>query len=242
MRKAVFLILAVLALGVLSISAFAQGARTGVAFIRIAHLAANVGAVDVYVNGALRSFGENIEGGEITGWLQLAEGPVELAVVPHGRSLSTAIIGPVSVDLARDTYTTIAAIGNAFTGGIDAQLIPQDFRDLPSVTAEVTVFHAIKDAPVVDLLAGGELLLGRLAYPGTLQLIGGGTNDGVSDVRVPGGTYNLAVVPNGQTEPVVIDLSGTTLEGGQYYFVAAWGTLDNPQVAVAVSGKPGAAE
>lgn len=239
MRKALFFILAVAALGALSISAFAQGARTGVAFIRIAHLAANVGAVDVYINGGLRSFGENIAGGEITSWIQLAEGPVELAVVPHRRSLSTAIIGPVTVDLQRDTYTTIAAIGNAFTGSIEAQLIPQAFRDLPSVTAEVTVFHAIKDAPIVDILANGELLLGRLGYPGSIRLIGGGTNDGVSQVRVPAGTYNLAVVPNGQTSPVVIDLSGTTLEGGRYYFVAAWGTLDDPQVAVAVSGKPG---
>ncbi len=237
MRK-ILLLLALL--GLLAFPAVAQDdedsdeIETGSAYVRVAHFGVNVGPADVYINGSLRSFGEGREFGTISNWLVVSEGSFTIQVTPAGRP-NTVIIEETELDLERESRTTIAVIGNAQEGDIVPQVIAQDYSELGEFSAKVTVFHAIPDAPAVDILNDGELLLGRLAFPGTLTLQDGGANDGVSDIVVPTGTYDLTVVPNGQSGPVVLDLSGTELEGGTFYFVVAYGTLDDPQVAVAAT-------
>jgi len=209
----------------------------GTAEIRFAHLANDIEEADIYLDGVLRSNFEAVPFGTVSGWLTIPGGIVEVAVVPTGRSLErSAVVGPVTLQLDAGTNTTIAVIGSAFSTEIEPVLISEDYEDgeLNEFIARVTVFHAIPDAPIVDVLNDGELFLGRLGYPGTITLIGGGTNDGYTTVDVPVGTYDLTVVPNGQTGPVVLDLTGTALEGGNHYFVAAAGTLADPQVIVAV--------
>jgi hypothetical protein len=48
---------------------------------------------------------------------------------------------------------------------------------------------------------------------------------------VPAGSYNLQVVPTGGGD-ALLNLSGTQIEAGNNYFVAAVGTPDAPQVFV----------
>ena len=100
--------------------------------------------------------------------------------------------------------------------------------ELAEGNSRVTVFHAIEDAPAVDILAGGSPVIEFLAFPGTQ-----GNNDGASTIDVPGDTYDLAVVPAGTTEPVVIDGTGFEIAPDSFYFIAAVGTLESPSVAVA---------
>jgi|GEM_PF-394590 len=208
---------------------------TGQTFLRLAHLAGDIGGADIYINGQLRRPFTDVQQGTVTGFFALPEGNYRIQVVPTGRNTGRAVID-AELFLGDGEYNTVAAYGNAFSTGIDAAVIPEDRESTLSATgARVTVFHAIPDAPAVDILANGNLIAGRIAYPGTLTLVGGGTNDGAFTFDVPAGTYDLAVVPNGQTSPVVIDLSGTTLEAGNYYFVAAYGTLADPQVALGVA-------
>jgi transforming growth factor-beta-induced protein len=195
--------------------------------IRVAHLSPDTPNVDVYLNGEAAI--TDLAFPNITGYVTIPAGSYEVAVAPAGTSAADAAIGPATLDLPAGEFLTIAAIGSLTDGTLAPAIITDDFSELAEGSARVTVFHAIEDAPTVDVLADGAVIVPGLAFPGTL-----GNNDGVFTLDVPAGTYNLAVVPTGETEPVVIDLSGTTLDAGSHYFVAAVGTLDAPSVALSV--------
>ncbi|MAU09975.1 MAG: hypothetical protein CL607_09160 [Anaerolineaceae bacterium] len=209
---------------------------TGQSFIRIAHLAGDVNGADIYIDGVLRRALTDFAYGSITGYLAVPNGPHTLQVVPTGRDQGRAVVD-AEVMLEDGAHYTIVAYGNAFSSGVEGAVLMDD-RD-PEINegvARVTVFHGIPDAPAVDVVtADGTLVAGRIGYPGSLTLLNGGTNDGEFTFDVAPGTYDLAVVPNGQAGPVLIDLSGTELAGGTYYFVAAYGTAADPMVAVSTS-------
>ena len=208
-------------------------AQESSAYVRVAHFGINVGDVDVYINGNLRSIGRDVAYGTATGWLVVPAGEFEIAVVPVGRSMNVAIIEPTVLDLEGGSRTTIAAIGDAQTTGITAHLLEEDYDDLPEFQARVTILHAIPSVGAVDVWADGELFRGRLAYPGSLTLLDGGTNDGYATFDLVEGSYDLVVVPNGQEGPVLLDLTNTEVAAQTYYLVVA--TLDedgNPTVLV----------
>lgn len=209
---------------------------TGQSFIRIAHLAGDVNGADIYIDGVLRRALTDFAFGGITGYLAVPNGPHTIQVVPTGRNQGRAVVD-AELMLEDGAYYTIVAYGNAFSSGVEGAVLMDD-RD-PEINegaARVTVFHGIPDAPAVDVvLADGTLVAGRIGYPGSLTLLDGGANDGAFSFDVAPGTYDLAVVPNGQSGPVLIDLSGTELAGGTYYFVAAYGTADDPMVVVSTS-------
>ncbi|MFW5691168.1 MAG: fasciclin domain-containing protein, partial [Chloroflexota bacterium] len=202
---------------------------TGQTFLRLAHLAGDIGGADIYINGQLRRPFTDVQQGTVTGFFALPEGNYRIQVVPTGRNTGRAVID-AELFLGDGEYNTVAAYGNAFSTGIDAAVIPEDRESTLSATgARVTVFHAIEDAPAVDVLAGGNPLITLLGYPGTLN-----GNDGAFTVEVPADTYDITVVPSGASEPVVLDLSGTTIEAGNAYFVAAIGSLADPAVSLSV--------
>ena len=201
------------------------------AYVRIAHFAVNAGEVDVYINGNLRSIGRNVEYGTATSWLVVPAGEFEIAVTPEGRSLSAAIIEPTTLTLEPNSRTTIAALGNTQTTGVTAHLIEENYDGLGEFQSRVTVLHAIPETGAVDVWLDGELFRGRLAFPGSLILIDGGTNDGVTTFDALEGTYDLAVVPNGLEQPL-IDLGNTALAAQTYYMVVAALDADGNPTAV----------
>jgi transforming growth factor-beta-induced protein len=196
--------------------------------IRVAHFSPDTPAVDIYVNGEVAI--AELAFPTITDWVTVPAGDYEIAVAPSGTSLEDAAIGPATFTLTGDSFTTVAAVGSLDAGTLAPAIIPEDLSSLAEGSARVTVFHAIEDAPAVDVLAGGAPIISQLAYPGSV-----GSNDGVFTLDVPAGSYDLAVVPSGATEPVVIDLTGTELAADTYYFVAAVGTLAEPSVALAAT-------
>ncbi|MFN8371587.1 MAG: fasciclin domain-containing protein [Anaerolineae bacterium] len=196
--------------------------------VRVAHFSPDTPAVDIYVNGEAAI--TDLAFPTITDWVTLPAGDYEIAVAPAGTSLEQAAIGPATLSFAAGSFTTVAAIGSLEAGTLAPAIIPEDLSGLAEGSARVTVFHAIEDAPAVDVLAGGAPIISQLAYPGTL-----GANDGVYTLDVPAGSYDLGVVPSGAAEPVVIDLTGTELAADTYYFVAAVGTLAEPNVALAAT-------
>jgi hypothetical protein len=90
--------------------------------------------------------------------------------------------------------------------------------------AKVRVLHGAGDAPAVDIYADGGLIGEALAYTEITDYL-----------EVPGGTYQIQVVPNGATleeGPIVID-APLTFESGTMTTVAATGSLADgivPQV------------
>jgi len=202
--------------------------------IRVAHFSPDTPNVDIYVNGEAAI--TDLAFPSVTDFITLPAGSYELAVAPAGTSLADAAIGPATFDLPANAYLTVAAIGSLEAGTLAPAIIPADFSAIAEGNARVLVFHGIEDAPAVDILANGAVLIPALAFPVTE-----GDNDGIFELEVPAGTYDLAVVPSGATEPVVIDLPGTTLDAGTYYFVSAVGTLAAPQASVVAIDAPTAA-
>lgn len=82
--------------------------------------------------------------------------------------------------------------------------------------AKVRVLHGAGDAPAVDVYAGGNLVVEGLEYAKITDYL-----------EVPGGEYQIQVVPSGATleeGPVVID-AALTFDAGTMTTVAATGSL-----------------
>ncbi|MFW5748591.1 MAG: DUF4397 domain-containing protein [Chloroflexota bacterium] len=197
-------------------------AQTGplLTHVRFAHLSPDTPAVEIYIDGE-RSNIESLTFGDLTGWIELPAGTYNVAVAPAGTSIDAAAIGPANFSLPQGGWVTVAAIGSLNAGTLRAATVNERYSVLEPGEASVTVFHAIEDAPTVDvILPDGTALVEDLAF-------GRGAT-----LTVPQGTYDLAVVPANATSPVVIDLSGTALNGGTFYFVAAANRLAAPQVVL----------
>ncbi|HYO88155.1 MAG TPA: DUF4397 domain-containing protein, partial [Candidatus Limnocylindrales bacterium] len=200
------------------------------AHVRVAHLAADAPNVDVYVN--FQPALTDVPFNAISDWMTLPAGTYNVAVAPTGTSIGDAVIGPVDLPLAPNTWTTVAATGTIANGTLGAQVIPEDYSPLADGQARLTVVHMIEGAPAVNVNANGSAIVQNLAYPGT-----NGDNDGVYTLDVPAGTYAVTVTPFSGGDPL-IDAGEVALEAGMHYFVAATGTLDNPGVTLAAAMVP----
>ena len=195
--------------------------------IRVAHLSPDAPPVDVYVNGELSGI-PTLAFGSISGWVEVPVGTYDIAVTPQDEGLDSAVIGPVSLSFAADSWTTIAAVGLFEAGNLTAQLVFEDFNTpLAEDQARVTLFHAIPGAPAVDVTAGDLTLVENLTFPGEA-----GDNDGAFVLDVPAGTYNINIAPAGSPDETLLELPEVMIEGRTFYFVAAAGTLENPQVVI----------
>ncbi len=91
--------------------------------------------------------------------------------------------------------------------------------------ASVRVIHASPDAPAVDVLVNGGNV------PAFTNFSFG---QAVGPVAVPGGSYDIDVVPTGGMAPGVIDVNGLSLMDNTNYTIAAIGTLANIQPLVLI--------
>lgn len=194
--------------------------------VRVAHFSPDAPAVDIFINGE-RSAITGLEFPSVTDWVELPAGTYDLAVAASGSALADAVISVEDAVLPAGAHITIAAVGSLAGGTLKPAVLIEDYSAIADGNARVSVFHGIEGAPAVDVLAGGAAVITQLAYPGTL-----GNNDGLFTLDVPAGSYDLQVVANPDPSIVVLDLPGTELSAGMNYFVAAVGTLAEPQVVV----------
>ena len=102
-------------------------------------------------------------------------------------------------------------------------LIPSAFAQ--SGNAMVRVVHASPDAPAVDVWINGSKVDALTNVPFF-------TASGY--LPLPAGSYDILVVPAGQTSPAVIDAKGVTISAGMAYTIAATGFLSNIQPTILV--------
>jgi uncharacterized surface protein with fasciclin (FAS1) repeats len=221
-KPAKLLLIALSIVAVLGLVSSASAATEQTTHIRIAHFVPDAPAVNIFVNGKLSGI-QTLKFNDISGWVELPAGSYSIAVVPDGQPIEKAIIGPAQFNLGAGQWLTVSAIGSVANNSLKAAVTNENFRPLPTGSARVTVFHAIEDAPAVDvILPDGKKLVSSLAF-------GRGAT-----LEVPAGAYDLKVVPAGARNPVVIDLAGTALAAQNYYFVAAVNKLASPNVALSV--------
>ena len=216
MRKILLVMLALLVAVGVSLPSLAQDSEMG--HLRFAHFSPAAPTVTVFLNGEIRYSGLRFQ--SITRWAEVEPGTYEIAV-GTGSAIEDAVITG-TVEVTAGGYVTAAAIGN---NSPMIASVNESFADIPEGNARVTILHAAEGISPVDILANGSPVVTLLAYPGTV-INPDGLNDGIATLDVPAGTYDLAVAVNGTSTPV-IDLSGTTLEAGMSYLVAAVGTAPN---------------
>ena len=202
---------AMLALPVVAVGQDASPeAMAETAKVRVGHFSPDAPPVDVYANGD--AILTEVPFGVLSDYLEVPGGTYTIEVVAAGQDPADgAVIGPVDLDFAAGTATTVAAT-NALAS-IEAQVIadapaPQDGG------AQVRVVHFSADAPAVDVAAdGGDVVVENLAYPTATEYL-----------DLAAGEYDLEVRPTGTTD-VALDIDPVTLDAGTSYSVFAIGSL-----------------
>jgi hypothetical protein len=91
------------------------------AFVRVIHASPDVGAADVFVDGAklLSSF----QFGSVTGYVQVPPGPHHVQIALVGKGINAAVISQTLAVSAGVAYT-VAAVGTNATGNVPLFLSP----------------------------------------------------------------------------------------------------------------------
>ncbi len=178
--------------------------------VRVIHASPDAPAVDVFVDG--NRVLTDVPFFAASDYLELAPGEHRFQVAPSGEAAESSVIDTTATLEAGMAYTVAAT-------GLLENIQPTVFVDDLSAPADgqvkVRVLHLVPDAPAVDVsVQGGDTLISGLEFPNASDYL-----------EVPADTYDLVVTPSGD-DTVVIDLTGTALDAGTIYDVAATNTLD----------------
>jgi uncharacterized surface protein with fasciclin (FAS1) repeats len=262
MRKLVALLtLALLMLGlVVPAAAQEEEAPEGTGYIRIAQFSPAQPRVIVFLNSEVALSG--LPFGRVSAWREVPAGTHSVALGSTSGNIENAFLGPIEIEVAAGSFTTYALVASDDPNTADVN--EYKFRAIDETAqytlaatpgaANVTIFHAIEGAPIIDIWAlptpaeapaegeaapvpaiDGARIVTALAFPETFFTPQGPLNDGYFTQAIPAGTYDIQAVPNEFREPAIIDVQGFELEAGQNYLIAAIGTPDTPDLAV-VSG------
>ncbi|MFN8371744.1 MAG: DUF4397 domain-containing protein [Anaerolineae bacterium] len=216
----------------------------GTAHIRVAHFATLSRAsndVDFYLGGEAYQLGMAFA--DVSEWADVDSGNYDVAVTPSGSALSEALISATGAPLCADRWVTVAIIGLAQNNTLSIQPIMEDFRRLPDNTARLTVFDGVPDAPPINVqLAGGNLLIGGLTYPGQAAALGisdePSANDGVAIRNLDVGAYDLEITRQDNANVALVSFEDLVLDRGHNYLLAVIGTLNVPTYALVSSDVP----
>lgn len=212
MFKKGFLVLSLLFMAAL----FGVQAQDGT-LVRVAHLAPDAPAVDVFLDGERILTG--VEFAQVSNWLPLAAGDYTLSVVASGDTQDNAVLGPLTLSLASGDWTTVIAHGLLETNALAAQVIVQDLTTIPESETRISAFHGVLGLESVQVAVDDTVLVNGLMYPA-------GEADGFAEQDIVVGTYNVTIRDNAGT--VLLDLGSPVLGSQRDYFVAAIGTPESP--------------
>jgi hypothetical protein len=189
------------------------------------HASPDAPPVDVYLNGEIVEGLTNVPYFTVSGYLTVPAAEYRVQVTPAGAGLDQAVIDTV-VPLSADNGYTLAATG--FLSDIQPTLIEDDLSEISAVDARVTVYHFSPGAPNVDVktLPDGAIILEDVGFGSSA------TDD------IDGGTYNIAVTPAGEADPVVLNFPELVLEDGSDYDIFAINPLESIAAEVVVNGSP----
>ncbi len=145
--------------------------------VRVAHLSADAPAVDIAPDGG-ETLIPNLEYANDTGYIDLPAGAYDLEIRAAGTDTVAFDIPEVDLDAA--TSYTVFAVGGLTDGSFTVVPVVDD------ALAAVRVGHFSADAPNVDVYANGGAILNDVPF-GVLS----------DYLYVPGGTYQIQVVPTG---------------------------------------------
>lgn len=159
--------------------------------IRVGHLSADTPAIDV----APEAGAEIVQGlayPDVTDYLTIAEGALDLEFRPSGAVDGWVALDPGGVLLTNGNSYSLFLIGSLADGSVRLVTAP-DGPPAPPAPALVRVLHGSPDAPAVDVLVDGTVVLAGVAF------------GQISDHReFAAGTHRLEIVATG-ADPAVED-------------------------------------
>lgn len=217
---AVWLLLAALLAGGSPSRAHAQDDGP-TATVRVVHGAADAGAVDLYVDGALAVAG--IAFPSVSDPISLPAGEHELRLVGSGISPDQALVtADVVLDAGR--LYEVAALGTV--ADLQVNLYEVDLAPLTAGRARLRFIHGVPDAGPLTLAIGNaeDGVLPPVEFPNESEV-----------VELEGGTFDLQIRTEDGT--AALTLNGANLEAGVVYDFYAVGQLgeDALQVLAVVS-------
>jgi hypothetical protein len=191
--------------GIASIPANAQA---GDAKVRVVHFSPDAPAVDVYVDGKVRS--KNLAYERASPYIDIPAGPHTFEVRPAGAAVDSTPVINAQAELAAGKSYTLAAIGKL--ASIQGKLYEDDTTAPGAGKVKLRVIHNAPDVPAVDVgVKGGDTLVKGLAFPNASAYL-----------ELPAGNYEVEVRAAGATTAL---LSSTVVlaEGGVYTVAAIGG-------------------
>lgn len=202
----------------------------GAARLFVLHGAAAAPQVDVYVTTPGADLAASAPVGtfsfkETIGPAEVAAGDYRIRVTAAGDA--TAVVydsGTLTLNAGDDL--TVAAVPNTTGGTAAISLVALtgtgslEILDATTPTS-LQVVHASPDAPAVDVVVDGGVLVPGLEFP-----------DATDFLEVPGGTYNVSVTVAGNPGAIAIGPVDLDLAAGSRYSVFAVGELANIEALV----------
>lgn len=198
--------------------------------LRVVHASNNTPAVDVFADGA--ALIQDLDYAEFAPTVGFARVPADtysVAVAPAGAGADAAAIGPIDLELAPGTVTSVIAVGRL--GGTEGTIeeltvavAGDDPRPIP-LFAKVRIIHASVTAASLDpdtvdiyVTAPGTDISDESVAP-TLVDVPYLANTGF--LGVASGTYDVTVTVSGSRTPAIGPLTGVVLEDGGVYTIIA---------------------
>jgi len=150
--------------------------------------------VDVYVNGSLLL--EKFVFRTATPYIDVPSGVLlDIAVAPSGSNSADDAVANFPVTL--ENGATYVAIANGIVGGnpgFNLELFDMGLETVDDDNVGILFFHGSPDAPTVDVLTGGNILIDDASY-----------TDFAGYLEVPAGSYDLAITPGNDNSTIVAE-------------------------------------
>ncbi len=184
--------------------------------VRVGHLAADVDPVDILIDDVLSPV-QGASFGDITGYLPLAAGPVNLKVTVAGDASAVAIdtLDEVTLD-AGETYS-VTAVGLAGDGSLTYDLAVDNPRRI-TTESRVRIFHSSPAAGDVDIYVVGT---GDPIDGLTPNFAGVPFGAETGYVPLAPGGYDVYVTEAGDQSMLVLPVVAVNLDAGGIYTAIA---------------------
>jgi hypothetical protein len=184
--------------------------------------------LDVSIDGD--SVAKGVKTAEVAGPFKVAAGSRKVTFTADGEVILERTL---SVK-ASSSWDVVVHLPAQSSGKPLVTVFKNDLSAVPKGKASLTVAH-VAAVPPADILVNGKVLFANIANGESLNLV------------VPVATYKVAIVPTGETEPVILGPVGLTVQGSSLNRIYAVGDPDKKTMTVAVhviklttkgSGKP----
>jgi uncharacterized surface protein with fasciclin (FAS1) repeats len=178
-------------------------------FLRIAHFAPEVGAVDIYLNEQ-RIAGANF--GQISDFQPLAPDIYQLRISAAGND--EALVPPFNVTLLNGDFKTLILAG---VDKLQTTVIKEDFSQITADTARVLFYQAVEGIPSIAIRLNGNVLTGGIGFAGRTVL------------DIPAADYDPLITASGDPDAIILDPESLSLQAGTYYLLGFVGTEEGVQ-------------